>query len=171
VYCIDRRVRVSLAGLSLVAGCSSPPPPAPSIPAAGTGSVAAPAIASTRSPATTPPGRLPAPGAVRNWNEVRLQAARRMVAANPEGTYTGAVPEPLLAIPVLEIELNGDGSVRHIEVLRPPRQAKDTVQVATDAVRRAAPFGDVSRLPKPWRFTETFLFDEDRKFKPRTLDQ
>ena len=91
------------------------------------------------------------------------------MAANPSGTYTGDVPDQLLAIPVLEIELNGDGSVRKIEVLRQPRQAKDTMQLATDAVHRAAPFGDVSRLPKPWRFTETFLFNDDRKFKPRTL--
>lgn len=93
-----------------------------------------------------------------------------MVAANPNGTYLGVVPDALLAIPVLEIELNGDGSVRKIDVLRPPRQAKDTTQLAMDAVHRAAPFGDVSRLPKPWRFTETFLFNDDRKFKPRTLD-
>jgi len=94
-----------------------------------------------------------------------------MVAANPAGTYTGAVPEPLLAVPVLEIELNGDGSVRRIEVLRQPRENKDTMDIAAEAVRRAAPFGDVSRLSKPWRFTETFLFNDERKFKPRTLDQ
>jgi hypothetical protein len=115
-------------------------------------------------------GTLPPPGSVRNWNDVRLQAARRMVAANPNMTYTGEVPDTLLAIPVLEIELHADGSVRRIEVMRNPRQALDTVKLATDAVHRAAPFGDVSRLPKPWRFTETFLFNDDRKFKPRTLD-
>jgi len=108
---------------------------------------------------------------VRNWNDVRRQAAQRMVAANPGITYTGTPPEPLLAIPVLEVELNGDGSVRRIEILREPRQAKDTLKIAVDAVRRAAPFGDVSRLPKPWKFTETFLFDDARKFKPRTLDR
>jgi hypothetical protein len=93
-----------------------------------------------------------------------------MMAANPEGTYAGDVPDQLLAIPVLEIELNGDGSIRKIEYLRHPRQAKDTMQLAADAVHRAAPFGDVTRLPKPWRFTETFLFNDDRKFKPRSLD-
>ena len=42
--------------------------------------------------------------------------------------------------------------------------------MAVAAVRRAAPFGDVSRLPKPWKFVEVFLFDDDRRFKPRTLD-
>ncbi len=102
--------------------------------------------------------------------QLRLQAAQRLVAANPDGSYVGASPETLLAIPVLEIELNADGSVRRIEVLRQPRQARDTTQLAIDAVRRAAPFGDVSRLPKPWKFSETFLFDDERRFKPRTLE-
>jgi outer membrane biosynthesis protein TonB len=76
----------------------------------------------------------------------------------------------LLAIPVLEVELNADGSVRRIDVLRHPKQALDTTQLAIDAVRRAAPFGSVARLPRPWKFTETFLFDDARRFKPRTLD-
>ena len=97
-------------------------------------------------------------------------AARRIVAANPNRTYMGEVPEPLLAIPVLEMELNADGSLRRVDVLRHPTQANDTTQLAIDAVRRASPFGDVSRLPKPWKFTEVFLFDDDRRFKPRTLD-
>ena len=99
-----------------------------------------------------------------------MRAALRIAALHPDGTYQGAVPEPLLAIPVLEVELNGDGSVRRIQVLRRPGQALDTVQLAIDAVQRAAPFGSVAHLPRPWRFTETFLFDNQRRFKPPTLD-
>ena len=114
---------------------------------------------------------LPPPRPVASWDEVRRQAAHRMVAANPEGSYLGNVPEPLLAIPVLEVELKRDGSVARIVVLRAPRHAKDTSALAIAAVHRAAPFGDVSRLPRPWRFTETFLFNDERKFKPRTLDE
>ena len=93
-----------------------------------------------------------------------------MVGASPNATYTGAVPEPLLAIPVLEVELNADGSVRRVQVLRTPSQAKETVQLAIDAVHRGAPYGDVSHLPKPWKFSEVFLFRDDRRFKPRSLD-
>jgi hypothetical protein len=37
-------------------------------------------------------------------------------------------------------------------------------------VRRAGPFGSVAHLPKPWRFPETFLFRDDRRFKPRSLE-
>ena len=154
--CTDLMMRAGLAGVVWLAGCSSPmlsSPPAPL-------------------PAGRPAVQLPQPGSARNWDELRLHAARRMVAANPGLTYVGEPPDPLLAIPVLEIELNSDGSIRRIEVLRRPRQAEtqDTVQIAIDAVKRAAPFGDVSRLPKPWKFAETFLFNDDRKFKPRTLD-
>jgi hypothetical protein len=106
----------------------------------------------------------------RAWDDYRANVGRRIVAANPNGTYTGLVPEPLLAIPVLEIDLNRDGSVRNVRVQRAPSQAEDTVQLAIDAVRRAGPFGDVSHLPQPWRISEVFLFREDRKFKPRSLD-
>ena len=168
----ERRARgalwAGLASLGALASCSStaPTPPAAAVAPATRAAPPTAAIAAPGSNTTFPP-----PGAVRNWTEVRLQAAHRLVAANPNMTYMGVVPEPLLAIPVLEIELHADGSIRRIDVMRNPSQALDTVKLATDAVRRAAPFGDVSRLPKPWRFTETFLFSDDRKFKPRTLDQ
>ncbi len=163
--CIDRYARFRLAGFGLAAACSLWP--AQAAPVASGGQTVVRAAASGPVAAAV---RLPPPSTPRSLLELRAQAALRLVEANPGGTYTGEVPETLLAIPVLEVELNGDGSIRRITVLRHPRQAKDTVKIATDAVRRAAPFGDVSRLPKPWRFTETFLFDEDRKFKPRTLD-
>ncbi|MEP6739279.1 MAG: hypothetical protein ABJA61_02795 [Caldimonas sp.] len=167
----------AFAGI-IVAGCSSERPapgdaPGRSTPPAARPAPApAPAIAATPAPAPAGVARrpLPPPGPVRNWDELRRQAAQRLVAASPDITYMGKVPDQLLAIPVIEIELNGDGSIRRIEILRAPREAKDTQQIAIDAIRRAAPFGDVARLPKPWKFVETFLFDESRKFKPRTLD-
>ncbi len=115
--------------------------------------------------------KLGPPRTPRSWTEARQQAARRLVAANPDDSYMGKPPFMLLAIPVMTIELNADGSVRHISVMRKPSQAHDTVQLAIQAIHRAAPFGDVSRLPKPWKFNETFLFKADRKFKPMTLDQ
>ena len=108
--------------------------------------------------------------ATREWQPYKVQVAQRIVGANPGGTYTSRPPDILLAIPVLEIELNRDGSLRRIGVLREPTQAPETTQMAIDAVRRAAPFGDVSSLPRPWTFTEAFLFDDSRRFKPRSLE-
>lgn len=159
-----RRASLALLGsfsasAAWLAGCSSPmPPPAP----APTTPVQRPVPA---------PAPRPSASTARTWDEYRLQAAKKLVAANPNITYTSKAPDPLLAIPVLSVELNGDGSIARIEVMRYPSQAKDTTQIAIDAVRRAAPFGDVTRLPKPWKYVETFLFDDNRRFKPVTLDR
>jgi hypothetical protein len=59
-----------------------------------------------------------------------------------------------------------------VSVLRPPANAEaaDTVALAVEAIRRGAPYGDISRLPKPWKWTEVFLFDGQRRFKPRSLE-
>ena len=151
---------------------AAPAPPIPNLSPARPAASALGPGAMTEGPAEPAPRhvKLPAPKAPRNFDELRLQAARRLVAAHPDGSYMTPSPQPLLAIPVLEIELNGDGSVRRIVVLRVPTQARDTTQLAIEAVRRAAPFGNVTQLPRPWKFAETFLFDDERRFKPRSLD-
>jgi hypothetical protein len=153
---------VSLAAVLALVGCAGrPAPPAAPLAVPGADPGASPAAAAIA----------PLPWvAARTWDEYRLRVARRIVAANPDGVYHGPVPDPLLAIPVLEVELEGDGRVRQIRVLRVPTQARDTTQTAIDAVRRAAPFEPVAHLPRPWKFAEVFLFDDTRRFKPRTLD-
>ncbi len=133
-------------------------------------SAAAAAPAGTAAPRPPRYVQLPPPPAPRNTSELREQVARRLVAAHPDTSYTARAPDRLLAIPVLEIELNADGSVRRIEVLRRPSTGDESIALAIAAVRRAAPYGDVSRLPKPWKVVETFLFDDALRFKPRTLD-
>jgi hypothetical protein len=149
-------------GLCALSACQAPAPQ----------SVArAPTPAPTSAPRPAP-APAPAPHArpARTVDEYQRQIAARLIAANPKITYLTRAPDILLAIPVLELELNADGSVRHIGVMRTPTQATDTIRIATDALRRAAPFGDLSQVPKPWKFTEVFLFDDDRRFKPRILD-
>ena len=153
--CGTRRALV-LGGFALLAGCATRVP-APTAP---------------RAPVAPAAGGLATPGPVRSWGEFRVNAAQRLVAAQPGRAYLGKVPDILFAIPVIETELNADGTVRSINVLRRPSNpaAADTVQIAVDAIYHAAPFGDVSRLPRPWKWVETFLFDDERRFKPRSLD-
>lgn len=179
--CVESNVRKSkpawlrtaaLAAAAVLAACSAPKPPAPVVEVRPAVPPPAAAPAPAPAPVTTapaPPSRaLSAPA--RNWNEYRVRAARHLVETNAPLTYLGRPPEPLLGIPVLEVELNADGSVRRIEVLRRPGQAPDTARLAVEAVRRAGSFGSVAHLPRPWRFTETFLYDHERRFKPRSLD-
>lgn len=158
----------------LLAACGAAPrapapAPAPPAPAVAPAPAAAPAAPQPSATLNKPQG-LPAPKAVRTPEELRRQAAERIVMANPERTFMTPAPSHLLTVVVLDVELKADGSVRKINVLRPPRFGPETLQMAIDAVHRAAPFGDVRRMPEPWRFTESFLFDEDRRFKPRSLD-
>lgn len=160
----------ALALSAWLAGCGLMPSDQGARPASKAPQPEAPAAEPVR-PGAPRVVKLGPPEAPRNWAHAREQAARRMVAASPDVSYMGASPQVLLAIPVLTIELNADGSVRHIDVMRYPSQARDTVQLAIQAVRRAAPFGNVSKLPRPWKFNETFLFNDQRQFKPMTLDR
>lgn len=159
----------------MLAGCgaaSRAPAPAPMPAPAPAPAVAAAPVAPAPAPTAAlpkPPG-MPPPKPVRTHDELRRQAAERLVMANPERSYMTPAPSHLLTVVVLDVELKADGSVRKVHVLRPPRFGPETLQMAIDAVHRAAPFGDVRRMPEPWKFTESFLFDEDRRFKPRSLD-
>jgi hypothetical protein len=145
-----------MAGLwaGLLAACGSSVPLPPAMGTAGVGGA---------------PVSQPGPGAARTWDEYRLRAARRIHAASVGETFNGPLPDPLQSIPVLQVRLNGDGSVRDIVVLRVPGQSPQTVDLASAAIRRAAPFEPVAHLPRPWQFNETFLYNQELKFQLRTL--
>lgn len=171
---VDRSRRVAHWLIAPVLAACGAAPPAPA-PAPKPAPVAAPAPAAqapapAQAAGVKPAPGLPAPKPVRTHDELRRQAAERLVMANPERSYMTPAPSHLLTVVVLDVEVKADGSVRKINVLRPPRFGPETLQMAIDAVHRAAPFGDVRRMPEPWKFTESFLFDEDRRFKPRSLD-
>lgn len=172
----DRLLRVSQWLIApVLAGCGAAPrAPAPApvpAPVPARAAAASPIAPAPAADARLPrPQGMPTPKPVRTHEELRRQAAERIVMANPERSYMTPAPSHLLTVIVLDVELKADGSVRKINVVRPPRFGPETLQMAIDAVNRAAPFGDVRRMPEPWKFTETFLFDEDRRFKPRSLD-
>lgn len=159
----------------LPAAPAAPPAPvrAGDGPAAGPGASVAPGV--KLPPATvrkTAPRyvQLAPPGPVGSEAELKRQFALRLIHAHPDSTYQTVAPNRLLAIPVLEVELNVDGSVRRITVLRRPTTGDEATQLAIAAVHRAAPFGNVSQLKPPFKVVEAFLFDDNMRFKPRTLD-
>lgn len=188
MHCIDstlQRVAALAGALGLtawLAGCSTPMPPPPWAPPAGTAGTSA-SPAPVASP-TTPPTPAPSPAApapesaaaapaaeppARSWDEYKMRAARRIAQANAADTFDGPVPQRLASIPVLQVHLNRDGSVRDVQVLRTPKFSPQTVQMAQRAVRRVGNFGPVGHLPQPWQFSETFLYNDDLKFQLRTL--
>lgn len=99
----------------------------------------------------------------------RVQVAKKIMQMNESMTFSGTVPDPLASIPVIEISLHSDGSIRGLSVSRTPRFHVETVQLAMAAIRRAAPFASVTHLPQPWVFNETFLFNDAFKFQLHSL--
>ncbi|MFT4192351.1 MAG: hypothetical protein QM617_12600, partial [Comamonas sp.] len=140
-------------------------PPAAPRPAATSSTGARPVAVATGIGGQLPPDTLPP---ARNWTEYRLRAADRINRANPEKLYGGALPSVFQAIPVLRVVLTPTGEVSRVDVAREPGQSPETVQIATEAIYRAAPFGPTAQLPGPAQFTETFLFDAQLKFRLRT---
>lgn len=171
---IPRRLGWWLGGLCVaLAGCATKPIESPAVPKPSAAAAAPkPAAAPAPSPVSKAPSHpvLPPAPAVRTRAELELQAARRIAAANPARVYLSKPPDVLLAVPVLQVDLHADGRVKRIQVLRYPRQARDTVELAIEAVHRAAPYGNVQRMPEPWMFVESFLFNDERRFKPRALN-
>lgn len=146
---------LALASAALLAACGTPGPgPVPGAQPATVAGAPSPRAHS---------------GPARSWGEYKLRVARRIMSTSPGETFGGELPDPLQSIPVLQIQLNRDGSIRNIAVLRVPRQSPQTLDMAIRAIRRAAPFEPVGHLPQPWQFSETFLYNDDLKFQLRTL--
>ena len=111
-------------------------------------------------------------GPVRNWDRgAAAGGARGWSRPIPAAPTWARVPDLLLAIPVLEIELNGDGSVRRIEVLRQPRQAQGHDR-SSPSTRCAAPRPSATcrACPSPGGSPRPSCSTTTRSFKPRTLD-
>ncbi|MGE0331010.1 MAG: hypothetical protein AB7P37_09965 [Ramlibacter sp.] len=159
--------RLGLAGLlAVLAGCTSRPLPSDAPPpAAGP----APATPMPGPAAPVPPTAPAAQAPARSWDEYKVRAARRIMQTSVGETFTGPIPERLQSIPVVQVELNRDGSVRNVSVLRVPKFSPQTLQMAMNAVRRAGPFEPVGHLPRPWQYSETFLYNDDLKFQIRSL--
>ncbi|MBX3654684.1 MAG: hypothetical protein KIS62_11515 [Ramlibacter sp.] len=156
------------ASMAVLAACASRPMP-PDAPVPAVQPAPPPPVAGAAVPgavAATPAAPLPP---ARSWDEYKLRVARRIVQTSGDETFSGPVPDRLQSIPVLQIQLNRDGSVRNIEVLRVPKFSPQTLQMAMKAIRRAGPFEPVGHLPRPWQYSETFLYNDDLKFQIRSL--
>jgi hypothetical protein len=110
---------------------------------------------------------------VATWQAYRLRAAQLITQANASSSYSGPVPDPLASIPVVQVQLNADGTVRFVDTLRVPKFKPETLEMAKAAVMRASQlnggFGSVANLPQPYQFAETFLYNDDLKFQLRSV--
>jgi hypothetical protein len=172
--CVDVTPRSRLVQFAFVAaavtlaGCASKPLP-PHTPAP----VPAPApVVTAPRPAVVPQAAPPVVSglpAVRTWAEYRRRAAQMIMAANASSVAVGKLQDPLYGIPVVQIQLNPDGTIRNLDFMRQSKVGPETNNLALQAIRRITSFGSVSNLPGPWQFNETFLYNDGLKFQLRTI--
>ncbi|MBJ7312805.1 energy transducer TonB [Rugamonas sp. CCM 8940] len=151
------RIAVAAGAALLLASCHKEPPALPKT-----------------SPAPTPPAAdAPAalPRVASNIDEYKVLVAERILASNPQQTFSGRLPPMLPAIVVLDIGIDRDGGVSEARVHRSRDNAASKVALA--ALAAGTPYPKPGHLlrfgHKTLVFSETFLFNKDYKFQLRTL--
>jgi periplasmic protein TonB len=166
VRCIDPKLGAAIAALAWLAGCSTPPPP-PARPSAPAPVAKAPAPA---------PAAAPVPPANRNVSQAtnekayRQDGARAIYAAYPDSIYKGKLPPMLYAVAVVETELDANGNVRDVRMVRAPTHAPEVTAKIRDLIRKASPLPAPSRIGTT-KYTDVWLFDKSGKFQLDTLTE
>lgn len=151
---------------ALLAACGSPPPQDP--PATAT-------VAPAQAPATEPAVAAALPHAPRtsaaaNARAYRADAATHVYGLNAERIWKGRLPPMLYAVGVLQVEVDGRGSVRKLHWMRAPKHAPEVIAEIEKTVRAAEPFPVPARMGKVvW--TDTWLWHKSGKFQLDTLSE
>ncbi len=106
--------------------------------------------------------------------EYGRHVAELLHAANFPGVFPGRPPNPLRAVIVVYVEVNSGGELVRLELYRAPLHTPELVDEVERAWRRLGP-----QLPRPLpqlmngdgrlAFTQTWLFDDEGRFRLRTL--
>jgi len=162
VRCIDPKLGAAIAALAWLAGCTTPPPAPPPTPAPV-----------ARAPA---PAAAPVPPANRNVSQAtnekayRQDGARAIYAAYPDSIYKGKLPPLLYAVAVVETELDANGNVRDVRMVRAPTHAPEVTAKIRELIRKASPLPAPARMGTT-RYTDVWLFDKSGKFQLDTLTE
>jgi len=150
-----------LGAAALLASCSTSKPP--EAPRAGV--VTPPASA----PAAAPQGVVRTSHAT-NARAYRADAAQHIYALNQERIWKGRLPPMLYAVGVLQVEVDGQGNVRHLNWMRAPKHAPEVIAEIEKTVRAAAPFPVPARMGKVV-YTDTWLWHKSGRFQLDTLTE
>ena len=159
----------SSAGVvAFMAGCTSAPPSSPSAPAASPSPWPAPATSPPVSSQTTTPMHTISGAATPR--DYRRDAANHLYGQNAHRIFQGKLPPLLYAIGVLQVEVDGRGSVTGINWMRAPNHAPEVVVEIERTVRRAAPYPAPVRMGRV-TYTDTWLWHSSGRFQLDTLTE
>lgn len=111
-----------------------------------------------------------APSAAASAADYRLDAARHLYVAYAPHVLRGMVPPLVHAIVVTETEVDEQGKVLQVRVLRPPAAARNVGPWVVTLIRKASPFPPPTRIGRV-KVIETWLVDRSGKFQVHTLTE
>lgn len=156
--CIDPRAGVAIAVLAWLAGCSSPPAPPPAPRGQTAGPLASQAPVGRRVSQAT------------SEKAYRVDGARAIYTAYPDSVYQGKLPPMLYAIAVVETEVDANGNVRAVRMLRAPDHAPEVTVRVREMIQKASPLPAPARIGTV-RYVDTWLMDKSGKFQLDTLTE
>jgi len=103
--------------------------------------------------------------------EYRIDAARHIYSAYPMRIYRGRLPPLIYSVMVVETEIDANGVVTDIKVVRKPAAAEVAPWVMA-MIRRAAPFPAPARMRGATvRYLDIWLVDKSGQFQVDTLTE
>jgi protein TonB len=150
---------VVLLATMLLASCAAPPPSAPQ--------------------PTPTPAPQPAPVATRvpvfisqatNAKDYRRDAAQHIYKNNSARIYKGRMPPLLMAVAVLEVDVDTMGDIAAIRWARGPTHLPNVIADIEALVRASAPYPAPLRMPGVI-YTDVWLYDKSGLFQLDTLTE
>ena len=136
---------------------------------AGVAASASAQFAQVPAPALAAP---PASSEAEDAPAYRLAAARHVYAAFPSRIHKGKMPPMMYAVMITEADLDAEGQVVNVRVIRPPAAAKEVTPWVVSLIRRAAPYPAPMRMAggtAVWR--EIWLVDKTGTFQVDALTE
>lgn len=144
----------------LLNACTSPKPP-PSLPA--------PAPVALPEPAPVAPEPPSHPKAqARDLKAYRLEMARHIYERHGQHVHAGRLPPLIKGVGVIEVTINDQGQVTHMEWVRAPRHVPEVVKSIEDLIEAAQPY-PAPAFAKQATFMETWLWNRNNRFQLDSL--
>lgn len=100
----------------------------------------------------------------------RLDGAKHFYAFYAERIYQGKLPPLIHAVVVIEIELDAQGRVVNVLLIRVPSHAPDVAQAVRDMIQQASPLPAPARMGGA-KYIEIWLVDKSGQFQLDALTE
>ena len=101
----------------------------------------------------------------------RKDAARHIYALNKDQIYKGKLPPMVHAVVVAEVDVDGAGQVRGVNMIRTPSHAPDVTERVKSMIYAASPMPAPSHMNGGVRYLDIWLVDKSGRFQLDTLTE